>query len=357
MSLLTATETKNYEQKIEKARKDRNTPWSEIKKLYDARLIKQVQRAQEDPEKFVDALLVLVGSRGTEYFPIYDAYSDHPELLEALTRFDTPEARRALYTLFRALTEIPKTWAKSAFIRFLRGTGKQKDSKYHGAGTFGVDYGWKAKEVENIAATLVSSYDSHHGATYSSVLMSYRDMYGDICDAANEADDYEVVDINARNYATHVDRDVEFLQTCCNILKERGLGPVPQAKAKKPKKARKVKTFESGDIIKKRHLRDLPLPAHIRIPIHRREGKGSWEDNNHTIELVVTGLDNSGHYYYAVVKPGTRNAYPDSRYKSWGYKDDLEGATYLGPWTGKIAKKKILELKFSWAPANRGYAR
>jgi hypothetical protein len=354
-SLLTAEEDQSYEQRITAAQRDRNVSWKESDAIRKARLIKQVQRAQERPEEFVNGLLTLVGSRGAEYITFDAAFSesDSDEVVAAITKYDTPEARRNLYTILRALTEIPKSWAKSAFGRFLRGTGKQKGSKYHGAGTFGSNYGWKGVEVEAII-NIIAGGNSYHGAGYCDVLMNYHDMYDEISKAAH--DDYEVVDIDARNYATSVDRDKKFLNQLCDILEARGLGPVPKPMPKKAKKPRKVKEFKSGDVIRKRHLRDMPLPAHVQVPIQRWDEENKQWLDGHTLEQVVIALTNYGDYEYALVNPTTKKAYPSG--KLWGNrypqrsKDDLEGATFLGTWKGTIAKKKVLKPKFQWRRAH-----
>ena len=353
-ALLSAKETQKYAQQIETARRNRNVSWQEQEAIRKARLIKQVQRAQERPEEFVNGLLTLVGSRGTEYVTFDAAFSqsDSSEVIAGVEKYDTPEARRNLYAILRSLTEIPKSWAKSAFTRFLRGTGKQKGSKHHGAGTFGSDYGWKGVEVDAIT-DIIAGGAGYHGANYCDVLMNYRDMYDEISQGVRSDDpDFEEVDWDAQFYATNVDRDKEFLNQCCEIIEARGLGPVPKPLPKKAKKPRKVKEFKSGDVIRKRHLRDLPLPAHIQIPIQRYdEDSKQWLDG-HTLEQVVTALTDSGRYHYAFVKPGTQYAYPSRKPSDYpipnGWKDDLEGATFLGVWKGKIAKTKVLKPKFRW---------
>jgi hypothetical protein len=234
----------------------------------------------------------------------------------------------------------------------LRGTGKQKNSPYDGAGLFGTSYGWKGAEVEAIAKVVAGDNWGSY-ATYSSVLMSYKDMYNEISQAANE-DGYDVVDIDVRNYATNADRDIEFITKCCTWLRDQGLADKPAPKAKKPKKPRKPKVFKEGDTIRKRDLRDLPLPALVEIPIQRwnKEIRGWDTQSTETIKHVVIALGNDGYYHFALVEPKSGRAYPTG--SLWGgsyptrHKDDLDGATYLGKWTKAIAKNKIVRLDFTW---------
>lgn len=253
---------------------------------------------------------------------------------------DTPATRRALYTILRALTEIPKNWATSAFVRHLRGIGKQRGSKYHGAGTLGADYGWTEREVSGICGILTQA-----DQRYCQVLMSYADVAKEI----EETDpDYEIVDqVTAEYIATRAERDVEFLHRLCEMLEARGLAPVPEPAAKRPTKPRKVKQFKSGDLIRSRTLRDLPLPAHVRVVIEKQhDGSNQWLGA--TMDLVVAALQNGGSYdAFVVDTKGTRAYRPnlgwDLESKEW-----LDGATYLGPWTGELDTKKTIKINFRY---------
>lgn len=327
---------------------DHKDYWAQRDAIDKAFTITKVRRAQARPEEFLNGLLTLTGTRGGCYLTFdwafnYKSSPNVSEVEETIKKSDTPESRRALYTILRALTEVPKTWGTSAFVRFLRGTGKQKGSKYHGAGKFGSTYGWKEQEIKHIADIITGG--RWGGNFYSQVLMSYADMYDEISEASNS--DYEI-NLDARNYATHVTRDVEFLNQLCKILEDRGLGPVPTPAAAKPKKVRKPKVFKSGDVIRKTTLRDLPLPAHVRIDIEKYDADSKqWLDD--TLEQVVTSLTNYGDYHCHWVMPGTSRAYPSSlRYSVGEYKNRLYGATYLGPWKGQLVKGKEMKVKFDW---------
>lgn len=357
-ALFTPTELKAHKQKLsalenkrQKLDRNDNTAW---RKLWDeqdainkAHQIETIRRAQARPNDFLNGLLVLVGNRGASYLE-FDTAFDHstdPKVTKEIIAANTPEARRNLYTILRALTEVPKSWATSAFCRFLRGTGKQKDAKYHGAGTFGVRYGWKEQEVEQICRIITSR------GMYADCLMSYAD----VADEIHNADpDFEIVDYHTTFTATRVERDVTFLNTLCKLLEGQGLGPVPTPAPVKPKKARKIKVFKSGDIVRKKDLRDLPLPAHVRVAIERRATfDDPWTEDS--LELVVIGLNDGGYFEYAVVTPNAKTAYKESEYCSTKRKDFIDGATFLGKWTGEIAKKKIVSLKFSYRKKGSPY--
>jgi len=315
--------------------RSRDTPWEEMARLRQAQQIVKVRRAQARYEEYLDGLLILVGNRGASYiaFDVIFEKSDDPEYRKAVTAVDTVETRRNLFTILKALTEVPRSWATSAFLRFLRGMGKQKDTKYHGMGTFGQRYGWKEEEVKSICLTLTAQEWGSN--PYSAVLMSYADVESEI---REEDPNYVVTSYSATFSATRATRDVDFLNKLCSLLDSRGLGPVPTPADVKPKKDRKTKVFHSGDIINKSSLRDLPLPAHVMLPITRLDSAtNQWVDS--TIEHVVTELV-PGRYRYAVVtKPDSKIAYPTGSY-DFRPKDDLIGATFLGEWDGSIDKTK-----------------
>ena len=308
-------------------------------------LKKSLDAASTDyAQKFLNALLIFVGSRGELFISLDGAFvnSDAPKTIEVLDIHNNPQSRRELYTILRALTEIPKTWARSAFVPFLRGVGKQKGAEYHGAGMFGKDYGWKEKNITAICEILADKRSA-----YAQVLMSYADVEEEIRDADP---DFEVVDYDASFKATRVERDIEFLNLLCETLEQRGLADVPKAQAQKPKKERVPKTFKSGDIIRKGTIRDLPLPAHVRVNV-RKQSKGSDEWLNDQLDWVVVALNNYGGFLcYRVGRDG-KKAYRASRSYSTESKDWLAGATFVGPWEGELVEKE-LKYKFAYRQPN-----
>lgn len=322
---------------------DFNTYWAEKQAVQTAHEVETVMRAQARIEEFLAGLLLLVGHRGAYYIPFKQLFaeSDSKEITTAVLQHDTPEVRRSLYTILRALTEVPRSWGMSAFCRFLRGTGKQAGAKYHGAGAFGTSSGWKAKEIQALCSILVSDHSYITG--YATCLMSYDDVHQEVRQAMDE--DFEI-EHDTQFKATRVTRDVEFLNKLCEILEKRGLAEVPRPLSKSPPKARKPKVFKSGDVIRTATIRDLPLPAHVRIPILRQDKDSDvWVEAH--LEHVVLRIKKDGRYNEAkVAKTGV--AYEGTGRLQYGVsKSWLNGAVYLGPWTGKI-EKKDLNYKFRY---------
>jgi hypothetical protein len=215
---------------------------------------------------------------------------------------------------------------------------------------FGTAYGWKTKEIDAICHTLAGDRWATDHVGYGECLMTFVDVDQEIRD---EDPDFEVIDYDVVHKATRVERDVEFIETLCSILEERGLGPVPHPKAAKPKKKRKPKQFKPGDKIRRATIRDLPLPAHIRIEIERRDKDSDSKDwyGDH-LEQVVVAIHNNGHYIPALVVKDKAFLKKGSFDATWG-KDKrwLEGATFLGKWEGSIANKRV-EPKFHYRQAH-----
>lgn len=343
-TLLTEAEAQKYDEQIaqvEQQWKSKGCDYEQYRAEADAirraRLLAIVKKVQARPDDFIDALLAIVGSRGESYYALEQVFTAPDDAFrEAVVRGNTPEGRRVLYTMLRALTEVPNTWAKSAFCRFLRGVGKQRGAKYHGAGMLGVAYGWKEKEVSAFCRVICDSY-----SLYSQVLMSYADVEEEMREADPE---FEVIDHEATYKATRVERDVQFLQKLCDILDRRGLAEVPVPNEPKAKKERKAKQFRSGDVVAQATARDLPLPAHLRLEVETSEGKEEWK--RITIEIVVVRANDATNFDCLMVGPdGKAYSVGNIPRRPWQLrKDFLAGAIYLGPFNGETVppdKKSI----------------
>ncbi len=321
--------------------------YEEVERIQKAFMIEGVKRAQARPEEYLNALLIMVGARGTEAVGFDSAFadSDTEEYARKLQKYDTPEARRNLYSLLMALTEVPRSWATSAFTRFLRGIGKQAGTKYHGAGMFGVRYGWREIEVSWIS-DLLTSNSSPNWVTYSRVLMSYANVKEEMEEPDPETGIVEYDENKFR--AIRVERNVEFINKLCAMLEARGLGPIPTPADDKPKKERKVKIFKPGDIVRLRNLRDLPLPAHIRVPVTKvfkgKDGEKDQRIESH-IEEIITKIDDVGYYrFYVVGKDNKAYKY----YLGYDDKKYIDGAIFLGEWKGEIIKGREIKLDFHY---------
>lgn len=300
----------------------------------------------ERAEEFAAGLLLLVGTRNKCYkLDDLFTHSKNEKLQEELANHNTPENRRALHTLLKALSEIPRNWARSTFVRHLRnnGTQKGKEYKYYGKGAFGADFGWKEKELSLVCDVLMGNEYS----SYGQMLIAYADVESEI---RTEDPDLEGERSYEATFAgTRTEKYKPLIDKLCEILEKDGLASVPEPKKKAPSKPRPKKEFKPGDTIRKGTLKDLPLPALVRVPIEKTTDHRTWEP--HQVEWVVHDLLNWGEFVcYRVGKqnsdPRQRVAYRASKYSSTERKELLDGATYLGPWEGTLNSKKFLEYEF-----------
>ncbi len=358
--LFTEAELSAHEKALDKLQNESRKPgsdfsayWRERTNLEKAHELEMVKRAQARETDYLNALTILVGSKGHEYVPFYQAFasSDAKTIMDKVNERDTPETRRSLFTILTALTEIPHSWATSAFVRFLRGNGKQRGAKYHGAGLFAVEYGWKGDEVTAVCKPIMNERDM-----YSKVVMSYTDLTEVEAEMAEKDPDYEEASTDLR-FASCARWDVAFLKKLCGILESRGLAPIPTPTVKEPSGPRVPKVFKPGDVIRRATLRDLPLPAHVRIPVERLPSGMAWIEakpenwTDSTIDQVVLRLGNAGRYRYASIGSDPNKAHEEGIFGN--DKGFLDGATYVGPWAGKTVKDPLV-IKFQFRKPEKG---
>lgn len=329
---------------LERTRKATNQDWDQFwaqeQALKRAHQLRTNARVHDRAEEFLNSLIILVGSRAEVVVGFNYAFagSDKADFRRALMELDTPEARRSLHTMLKALTEIPKSWARSAFVRFLRGTGKQAGAKYHGAGLFSSRYGWREMNVTAIAEVIAGQ-----GPT-ARVLMSYADVEAEIAEVDPE---FEVVESDVSRVAVRVARDVDFLNQLCDMLEKRGLADLPVPKETKPTKAHVPHVFKPGDIIRAKAIRDLPLPAHVRVHVEKLHPDAKvWVRD--TLDWVVAEIFPGGFQCYRIGRDGQTAYFPVNGFGGYERKEWLDGAMYVGLWKGKRLKGEKLRYKFSY---------
>lgn len=324
----------------------------------------------ERAENLVDGLLFIVGKRGAEYlrFRALFTFAKDPQVVARIEEANTPENRRELYTILRAFSEIPKSFGCTAFIKYLRGTGKPGQPKYakHGQGMFAKEYGWTTDQVKRVCEFLMGYHYEHkpHFGSYQSVVNSYADVQDEIYKDDPDLDKDGAY--KATFAATRAEKNIPLLEKMIAILEERGLGPIPTPKKTGPKKKRVPKKFKPGDKIRRGNLRDLPLPALVKVPVRkipedRTKGKDKEPEIVH-LEWVVTALTKGGEFqcFFAgrkTTNPKDRTAALSPGWAGLETKEYLYGAEYLGPWEGRKLdpSKQAKNLKFNFCWPGRGY--
>jgi hypothetical protein len=255
--LFTLEERAEWERRKADARLKRSTDRSiehyyREKAVDDMWLVARCQKVHARPEPYLNALICLIGSRGTKgYTGLEDVYTDDME--QMWPPFDSPEARWWVDKILEGLAHMPRSYAKSAAMRYFKATGKQKSLDKPGVGLLSVENGWKSLEVDVILRVL---YDYELGKPLLNA--GGLDPYSaETREAAEEAWE-EGRDVN-RFAMAHGEYDVAFINTLRGLLASRGLTqPVLKCNPKKPPKPRKAKAWAIGDTVTARYVPDIP---------------------------------------------------------------------------------------------------
>lgn len=182
-----------------------------------------ISRVAANPEPFLMGCLYIVSSRGIyDWFGYPSVYvwekDQDPTWVDFRDKSNTLESRRTLHLILTALLEIPPTWGRSAFLRFLRGTGKQAGAKYTGAGALGKNSGWTQKELDDVLFRLLDNY------TFGKPLWST----GPVVDVYSGGLEYEkfweLMDQGTNAWAaTKTTRNRPFIQDLIRRLEEMGI--------------------------------------------------------------------------------------------------------------------------------------
>lgn len=335
----TEEEIASWEQKMEEAEKprpgdeydryDRNKSASRRVSTFSSRWRREfLRRFANDPERAAELLIVALHEK-TRTMLSETALED--SWAERVKKADTAKHRRQAWEMLEAFKKIPRSWATSALTRFFRGNGKQGKGKWlqiTGSGILGKDYGWKNREATSVVEMF---YYGDLGAVLTEDLSP--DCYGE------EAG--EVAEEGGNPFAaTTIEKDLDFAEAIQEVLEERGLGddlePLP---SKKPK--RTPKTFEPGDSITSRNVRDLPEGSHFRFTLHERNQDYSDRKTKiHTFEAVYVRRDRPGHY---VLKPVMKG-------KVFAPVEDcthhcFEEAEYIGPFEDSSLEALDIEIR------------
>ncbi len=317
-------------------------------KLEELALVKQ--RVLQRVGEFTDALLLMVAERGTKQYPLGWIFSHSAEarVIVDIERANTPENRRDLHTLMSALKTTPKSWGRSAFVRFLRDNGEQANPKYKypGKGLFAKEYGWKTDQLNMICDQLLGNR-WHESWELGRVLNSFADVADEIREDDEEME--KEGSYKATFSATRAERNNELIDEVLSVLERRGLAPMPEPKKSEPKPPRQPKQFSPGDKIRSATLRDLPLPALVRVQIEKcTDGKREeWKPGE--IDIVVRQLGNQGGFKCYIAGPAKPEASERVAHRgnvlhysySWERKELLHGAEYLGPFKGKFDEREV----------------
>ena len=232
--------------------------WAARESVDNAYKIVRARRIQANPRPLIDALLLVLATKGGAVLDVLGCYSAPQPSPVGLT----DRTRRELHTMLAALRDCPKTWAKSAFMRMLRGTGAQKTYAHEATGTFGTGSGWKTRELDCVADPLFNGVSSEVFVWYDPRINDYPDE--EMWEAAFATGG------NGNPFAfTLVEKDKEFINKVLALLEADGIGgplPKPTRKGKG-----KTKQWKVGDRVSSGNIRLLPVGAEVSVHLFQRD--------------------------------------------------------------------------------------
>lgn len=237
-------DSKPWDAKVEKAQYGRyssDLDRRNMRVVQSARFRAKAASVNEQPLPLLQGLLITVDTRqglmldphhGSPKLDTWYDSSDEAPWEEAYKQANTPVNRRVLHTFLSALIECPRTWARSAMTRHLRGTGKQRQTKYTGNGIFGAGSGWGAKDVINVLKVLMETSDQWGlDVRVADSLCTQVEGFGGYPSREVREEAYQkCVDPFA---VTQTKRNTRLLKVLCTTLEHMGLGPELQRPASK----------------------------------------------------------------------------------------------------------------------------
>ena len=182
-------------------------------------------RADEYPDRILDALLIILASRGEKMPNFADVFQGmDPDLKDPLLptgidllteapKVDTPENRRLLFRVLEGLRDMPTNYAISAAVRLYRGN-KKAPRDNPGFGIMAKENGWTEAEVKAVLSPFMqrSDFSRHIG-------------HGPFCELFST---FEEVDPEMDGFATvRSKRNKELIGQLLRRLEARGLAPEP----------------------------------------------------------------------------------------------------------------------------------
>jgi len=276
-----------------------------------------------------DPDLIMLFRQNTDKSEVGCGFQDRYEAV------NTPQVRWTVHTLLSSLAVIPRSWGRSATLRFWRGIGKQAKfgTKYPGFGVLSADNGWTTREADAISYVFCKG-------DVGSLLM--EDCSDDQVDAVNRDED---VEYGVEFVATRKERDDAFIKMLLGLLEKEGLD-APAPPPKKEVKEYVKKTLTVGQVIEQKHLKDLSEGDLLRWTVLDRYSK-----KGHLVyrvyELMFVSRSTGKIQYRPICKNKAFAILEGSSSRLYGYiGGGKEGkAEYLGKFSGDI-----VDVEVKWEP-------
>lgn len=305
----------------------RNTIGAHGEAALDAFRALRLARAAQHPGPVTDALLVLVGSRGTQVATVDDVFKDlgrggafdtphgapepaNVDVRAALPTHDTPENRRLVHAILAGFLEMPTTVAGSAAVRYFLGTGSFAGKDKVGVGLLSSGNAWaKAADWKNAdTERVIEPLFAHH---YRS--NEFNGIGGLLTQPKGGFTGYPAPELWDAAYAaerhttpfamTHSERNKDFIGQLMTHLEARGLGPALEVT--RPKLSVKLRPSDAKKALLQ-HAEaqwDAAIVAHNQVSASKIEGKAKdqqahvWERATVTRNGVKEQVQRAGGDY------------------------------------------------------------
>ncbi|MFA6514466.1 MAG: hypothetical protein WCT50_04250 [Patescibacteria group bacterium] len=302
---------------------------------YFAQAVSRICKDRMDD--LLNYLLVIVGTKGGRAdINVWQGFADCDNEIytDILKECNTPLNLRYLHMFLKATLVAYRSWALTAFVKFLRGNKVSggKAEQLEGFGYFHKDSGWNELQVKAVGAVFFDEW-----SIISKLFMEYDSELTDR--VYEEGQKNWDIPYSAQFAATSRIVNKEFIQELISLLEKRNLAPIPT----NPKKAfqpRVPKVFKPGDIIKKNTISDLPPLSIVEIKVKMRlKHGGNNVPGTVQIVLVETPIPRCYLNIWRIVEdkaylPGNDTSTFDRDRQA------LEGAIYKGLWEYGVQAQK-----------------
>jgi len=307
--------------------KSQETAENSVHNAFFAQAVARIRKDRRDD--LLNYLLIIVGTKGERSdIKVWQGFShaDDEVYLNILKGCNTPLNLRFLHMFLKALLVAYRSWALTAFVKFLRGNkvAGGKANELEGYGSFHKDSGWTESEVSAVAEVLFNEW-----GLVSKLFMKYDSELTDR--VYTESQENWDVPYSAQFAATKRTVNTEFIKELISALEKRELAPIP-TNPKKAFKPRVPKVFKPGDIIQKNTISDLPPLSIVEIKVTARM-KRSEENAPSTVQIVLVSTPKP-RFYLNIWRIVDGKAYLTG-HDTYVFDHDrksLEGATYKGQW-------------------------
>ena len=306
-----------------------------IRNAFFAQAVSRIR--QNRLNDFINYLLLLVGSKGEKAnIRVWDGFNlaDDEKYIDLIKQFDTPLNRRYVHMYLKAILVAYRSWALTAFVKFIRGNkvAGGKANQLEGFGYFHKDSGWTEAQVHAVSDVLFSSWSAT-----AKVFMQYDPKLSER--VYEESEKNWEIPYSAQFAATSRTVNEEFIKELIAMLEKSELAPLP-TNSKRAFAPHVPKEFKENDLIRKNTICDLPPLSIIEIKVIARMKSG--EPNLPETVQIILVTPPAPRCYLNIWRIADGKAYlPYRDHYMFDYdRKSLEGATFKGIWENGVQAQK-----------------